>query len=772
MEPLLTEPPGSFGDVNPFVVDDDTLDTSTRRSARDLQWRAWALIIAGLLIAIVVLLALLYARKPAGGGCCPTELNVTVLNTPLPVEISNDTLHVLIDALPPVVVANDTLWVDVASLPPVEVVGMFPSNCSVDTAQCFALAADSPPLPVDIVDANCTINVTIEPIIQSEIIGPFGGSCALNESFCVSLAVDQPPLLVDVITAELNVSLGDAVVQTQLVGPFGGECTANESLCVSLAADQAPLLVDVQNAELNVSLGDAVVQTQLVGPFGGECTLNESLCVSLAADQAPLLVDVVNAELNVSLGDAVVQTQLAGPFGGVCTLNESLCVSLATDSASLPVEVLNDTLRVSLDGEVVQTELVGPLGGSCALNESLCVSLATDSAPINVQLNANQTDQFSRVRVAQAHTIFDVKLLNPQADPLNFDNQQVSGAGTTSTYVQARASILLGVAASTAGHRVRQSLRRVNYQPGKQTTVLMTLVVGDTPDGITKRWGYFDQSNGVFFEARNGLLFAVRRTSVTGMPVDNYVDITATMPAAWSPDNGVIYGFDFVWLGVGEIQWYVYVNGYRQVVYTDDTPLTSVTMSNPNNPLRYEILNDGTGPAEGLECICASIQLEGGVDPIGWPNSVNRGSSLLSIGTDGFMHSLLAVRLRDGYQYAEGFLNDWTLTTTTGNVVFLYEIRYRPTVIGPALVWTDVPNSPYQVAIPVAANTLTGGELITSGYVSGTAQTSGRISATPQSLFLGSLIDGTRLELHLAVERLAGGGADSFLGAMGMRSIF
>ena len=673
---------------------DAELDSLGSTNARDIERRIWQLVTTGLLIAVVVLLALLLAEEPhccgGGGGDGLFNGSVSILDQPIAVEI---------DGLFPENCSVDTaqcvVFPDDAPPINVEIVGVGGGDggqCLQNESLCVSLATDSAPLDVNLVNANCTmdiiVNVTVDPVTQLEIISPLG-SQPVVDSVSVTLASDHPPIAVEVLNDTLSVSLDGAVVQTELVGPFGGECTLNESLCVSLATDSAPLVVEMLNDTLTVTLDGEVVQTELVGPFGGDCSLNQSLCVSLVTDQAPLVVEVLNDTLTVTLDGEVVQTELVGPFGGECTLNESLCVSLATDSAPLDVNVVSGNCTIDVHANVTidpvtQLEISSPLG-SQPVADSVSVTFASDQAPLNVQLNANQTDQFSRVRVSGAHSIFDVKLLNPQADPLNFDNQQVSGAGTTSTYLPARASIVLGVAATTAGHRVRQSLRRFNYQPGKQTTILMTLVVGDSPAGITKRWGYYDQSNGVFFEASDGLLYAVRRSSVTGLPVDTYVDITSVMPPGWSPNNGVIYGFDFVWLGVGEIQWYVYNNGYRQIVYTMDTPPTSVTMSNPNNPLRYEIINDGSGPAEGLECICATVQLEGGVSPIGWPNSMNRGSSLLSISTDGLMHSLLAVRLRDGYQYAEGFLSDWTLTSTSGNVVFLYEIRYRPTVAGPAM---------------------------------------------------------------------------------------
>lgn len=681
-------------------------------------------------------------------------------------------------------------------------------GCSANESVCVTLPADQPPIDVNIVggDVHLDANVTLElptgeqlsedsvsvvlaidhAPVPVQLDPSLFEQCSANNSLCVSISGDQDPIEIVLPLGSLTVNESISVALAEDHPPIDvdwgaafGQCSENNSLCVSLPDDQVvqveitgPLGPQNSNQSLSVTIANdqAPFDVGLCGDFiGAGCLANESICVSVSSDAGPVEVELTD-------GHPPIDVNLLQVGVGECNASNALCVNVANEEP-LEVNVVNTNLTLDIFANVTiepvtQLEIASPLG-SQPVADSVSVTFASDQAPLDVQVNGNHTDQFGRIRVAEAHTVFDVKLLNNQIDGLNFDNQQISGSGTTSTYVQSRASILMGVSASTAGHRMRQTLRRFNYQPGKGMYILMTLVVGDTPDGIVKRWGYYDQSNGVFFEASEQRIYAVRRSSVTGVPVDTYTDITDAMPPFWSPDNGAIYGFDFAWLGVGETQFFVYNETHKHIVFHTDVGMPSVTMSNPNNPLRYEIINDGTGPAETLECICATVQSEGGVSPIGWPNSVNRGASTVSLTTDGAVHSLIAVRLRAGYQYSEALINDWTLSTTTGNVVFLYEIRYRPTVAGAALVWNDVPNSPLQVALPVAANTITGGELIASGYVSGTAQTSGQISATPQSLFLGSLIDGTRLELHIGVRRLdTGSGTDDFLAALGIRSIF
>ena len=109
-------------------------------------------------------------------------------------------------------------------------------------------------------------------------------------------------------------------------------------------------------------------------------------------------------------------------------------------------------------------------------------------------------DAFARLRVSNPTTIFDSKQLH-DALPNRWDDQEVSGSGTSSTYNANKASTTLAVAASTVGKRVRQTFMRFNYQPAKSQLVFMTTTVGVSGGGagITRSVGQFDDKNGIYF---------------------------------------------------------------------------------------------------------------------------------------------------------------------------------------------------------------------------------------------------------------------------------
>jgi len=114
-------------------------------------------------------------------------------------------------------------------------------------------------------------------------------------------------------------------------------------------------------------------------------------------------------------------------------------------------------------------------------------------------------DAFGRLRTSTPTTIFDSKqIFNNQS--LQWDDQQTSGAGTTSTWTASAASSVMAISATTAGTRVRQTFRRFNYFPGKSQLVLATGVLAKSGGGtgITRRFGLFDENNGFFLADEQG----------------------------------------------------------------------------------------------------------------------------------------------------------------------------------------------------------------------------------------------------------------------------
>ena len=373
-------------------------------------------------------------------------------------------------------------------------------------------------------------------------------------------------------------------------------------------------------------------------------------------------------------------------------------------------------------------------------------------------------DAFGRTAVAQPETLFDGKLLYDAA-PLVWDDQQTAGGSTSSTYNANQASVTLAVASLTAGTRVRQTFERFPYQAGKSQGFAMTGILGTPAVGITRRLGAFDGNNGIFFESAPSGVRVVRRTKTSGSPVDN-----AVAQANWNVDkmdgagiSGItldfskvqIFEMQFQWLGVGSIWFGVNIGGTPYWVHRMDVAnsLTTVSMSTPNLPLRYEIANDGTGGVASILQICSTVFSGGGVAEIGARRALYRaGFATLN---DGNWYPLIAVRLGSAYLGAHVHVHKVSLNCQS-TADYTWRLVLNPTIVGTALGYSAVANSGVEAALASTnATTITGGVDIDAEC---TQQSTGSAPAigAPGEITLGSTIAGVSDVLVLAVRRDSG----------------
>jgi len=373
-------------------------------------------------------------------------------------------------------------------------------------------------------------------------------------------------------------------------------------------------------------------------------------------------------------------------------------------------------------------------------------------------------DAFGRQRVSEPTTLWDSKLLGDNR-PLFWDDAEVSGDDTTSTYSADTSSVVLAVAEETAGLRVRQTKQRFNYQPGKSQLVFITGTLGAGTPGITRRIGYFDDNNGVFFELNNTTLSVNIRSSTTTEVVDTKVasanwNLGARLQAQTKFDTATsqIFVFDLEWLGVGSVRCGVVIDGAVEYVhqFNHANVQAGVYMTTPNLPIRYEIENDGEGLAAEMECICSTVMSEGGQQETGATLGLTTIPTALAANTIGTYYAAIGIRLKDTHlDNVVKVVETELINIAAGQANFAWELRLNPTVAGEgddALTYADVDNAPIQAAYGKVANTVTGGTITAAGLArSGTS--AARI--IENLLYIGSKIDGTRDTLVLVVTPLA-----------------
>lgn len=376
-------------------------------------------------------------------------------------------------------------------------------------------------------------------------------------------------------------------------------------------------------------------------------------------------------------------------------------------------------------------------------------------------------DAFGRLRVSDPHTVFDSKQLMTNA-PLFFDDQEVSGGGTSSSHNPNTASTTIGVSASTAGNRTRQTFQRFNYQPGKSQLVFLTgqfVNQSTSLSGITARIGLFDDQNGIFFSLEDGTMKAVIRSYATGAAVDtkisqsdwNIDEMNGNGPSKINLDftKTQIIIIDYEWLGVGRVRVGFVVDGAiyycHQFVHTN--VLDVVYMSTPNLPIRYSIENDGTGAATTMQHICGTVISEGNVQEIGELFYISNGVTEVSCTTAGTYYATKGIRVNASHKGAVVIPVNVSVAMT-GATELEWQLRLNPTVAD-TFTYSQVSGTCFDQATGVSANTVTGGTVIAGGYAasSGSGANSSGVDTLNVQIAqkLGFAIDGTQDTIVLCV---------------------
>lgn len=453
--------------------------------------------------------------------------------------------------------------------------------------------------------------------------------------------------------------------------------------------------------------------------------------------------------------NAVINPEVTVTFSSpaALTANQGSATTLA---GAWPVEIT--------DG----TNILGTNGNPLTVNGTITS---------NIQFaNSAAEDAFGRLRISNPFTIFENKQL--------FDNRaivwdQKLTSGGTSTFSSNRASSSLAVTSTNGSQVIRQTKQRFNYQSGKSLLIMCTFVMGSTASGIIKKVGYFDNNNGIFLQQSGSVTSFVVRSNVSGSPTDIVFD-----QSNWNIDklNGTgisginlditkaqILFIDLEWLGTGRIRYGFVINGTIYYVHEvlNANNISSVYMSTPNLPIRYEINNVSSSSSSSLEQICSTVISEGGFENKGFVYSADRGVAPLTGINNAALYPLISIKIDNTKIGAMVMPEGINTICSTNAAIYKWALILNPTIAGvDAAAWVSVPNSCVQYDISrTISNTLTGGSILHTGYAN---QVIALNIDIPGGLGLGIDLNNVSDQIVLAVQKIDSA-TDAFLGAITWR---
>jgi hypothetical protein len=401
-------------------------------------------------------------------------------------------------------------------------------------------------------------------------------------------------------------------------------------------------------------------------------------------------------------------------------------------------------------------------------------------------------DAFGRLRISEQFTLGDYKHTYG-IDP-NFRDKLINGGTVTHSSNQAAAR--LTTTNDPSSKAIHQTKFYHNYMPGKSQLIKSTINFYAATPNVTKRTGYFDDLNGIYFEQTGtGELAFVIRTNTSGSPSDarrvtqsqwnqntcnTLIAGTSTdgtnlgMTGSWDLDitKTQIFFVDFQWLGVGRVRCGFVHNGETIVAHEfyNSNFLPVVYMSNPNLPIRCEILNTGATTGAYFDQICSTVVSEGGYIESGIDWFADSGVTGKAITLLNNTYPIMAIRLKNSFRsYPNRVIvraEDISVYATDNPVYWkLIKLDGLANLTLSSATWTSVDDDS-AVEYNLTGTAFTGGDAI-SGGIAGTTSPGGSAKGTGTSginnpttskkNFIAQNIESNDSEIYLLCAQAIGG---------------
>lgn len=606
---------------------------------------------------------------------------------------------------------------------------------------------------INIGNFPATQNVAIVSSVELEIKNDSGNPVPVNGTVTANQGGTWN---INNITGTVSLPTGAATSALQTTGnsslssidgktPTLGQKTMTGSSPVVIASDQSVIPINDNGGSLTVD--GTVASTQ-----SGTWNINNITgTVSLPTGAATSALQTTG---NTSLASIDTKT----PTLGQKTMAASSPVVIASNQSAIPVTDNGGSLTV--DGTVnvgnfpatqnvavtsiVEVEVKNDTGNPLPVSGTVTANQGTSPWVVSGTVTANQgtnpwtvngnvsatitgtlpginPDAFGRTRMSEPFTLGDYKHIYA-IDP-NFIDRVANGGAVN--YNQNKASAILTTSNDAASIATHQTKFYHHYQPGKSQLILTSVCFGYAQQNVTKRTGYYDDRDGIYFEqvgdatadaTTNGELNWVIRSYTGGTASEASVGsyLRRVPQSQWNTDkcDGTgASGFnldtsktqlawiDFQWLGVGRVRCGFVHDGAFVIAheYYHSNVLPEVYISNPNLPVRCEVLNTGATSGGSMDQICSTVASEGGYVESGIDFAVvSPKRTTPAIGQTKF--PLMAIRLKNAFN---GYPNRLSVRPNqlsiycTGESV-MYEVIKLPsasslstTENGGVLAWTS-----------------------------------------------------------------------------------
>jgi len=386
--------------------------------------------------------------------------------------------------------------------------------------------------------------------------------------------------------------------------------------------------------------------------------------------------------------------------------------------------------------------------------------------PAVVDMSELRYDAFGRLRISGPNTILELDA-NGTMDTVRYLATKNVGGGTSGIAAN-EPSFKLSVGMASGDKAVIATRRKIHYFKSNSQHIYITGRFSAGKTGLRQRYGYFTDTDGLFFQMDGTTFSVVKRSSVGGSVVDTVVNqsswnkdkLDGTGPSGLTANltKQFVFTMDFGWLGSLGVRYYMHI-GMRKILIhqMDFSGLESQPyMYSGFSSIRCEIENTAiTASASDMFMTCAGVQSEGNILHHGVVRSMDTGFSPIPI--------TATEKVVAGMKIKSSFVNfssvkaiSFSLNPTSGNNQIYYKLIYNPTLVG--ATWASAAEG----VVDLLSNTPTsfsGGSILASGFVDVVKAGSGNLEFDVTStgdVWLGADLDSIADSIIIVVRSISG----------------
>jgi len=345
----------------------------------------------------------------------------------------------------------------------------------------------------------------------------------------------------------------------------------------------------------------------------------------------------------------------------------------------------------------------------------------------------NQTDwrpQFSnnnRLKVSPYQTVFfNTFQYGKETDVWD---ERLVGVGATATFNALSSNVVMEVGSAAGSSVVRQTKNVMRYIPGRSTTLAFAIRL-DTPQvGIRRRFGLFDENNGIYFEDDGGTYAYVIRSNTTGIVSERRVtrddwngekfDGNGYTGVTADPTKQQLISINYDWYGSGlvEFAWLMKNETIASHTFENSNNLDTVWCSTPFLPIRVQIENvTGVAGTHYIYQGSNSLIQEGEPEKLGILESISNPITGTTMSSANTFYPVVSLRLKSNQLAAVALIRSLQAATNDNTNIY-WRLIENPTLTDAS--WTDDPDPNSFMQYDTSATAMTDGNIILSGFTVG-----------------------------------------------------